>query len=288
MPKFTNMYYSQYESSIESEVLYNSDNSDTRNGMRQSPSHAEFYQYIDRRNKEEEFHKQWQQELREREDLAQEVKEQCGMAVKLQDNYVCYIYKPDINETHIPGIKFKITLEYVKLLRKWYFSLGHSRLPDLSKFHIKMKKGTYNPIEPRVLEKVRRTKSLLEIFVHRLTVIYQAIDKVEETYKDIEFQINEALTKVKVLLKEKGWPKSLEKMNSKDIIVVELTLDENIEVENLEYELIYNIVVSKEVKKMCIDTLEEKLRTFFDLPLMEAFQVFLNGGTTIENESFDE
>ena len=282
------MYYSHYESSIGSEVPYDSDNSDTRNRLYQSPSQAEFYQYIDRRNDEEEFHKLWQRDLRERADLAQKVEEQCGMAVELQDYRVCYIYEPDINETHIPGIKFKIALEYVKLLRRWYFSLGHSRLPDLLKFHITMEMGTYDPIGPQVLEKVRRTKSLLEIFVHRLTYIYQVIDNVKETYKDIEFQVSESLTKVKVLLKEKGWPKSLEKFSSEDIIVMELELDETIEVENLEYELIYNTVLSKEANKMYIDMLEEKLRMFFDLPLMEAFQVFLNGETTIENESFHE
>ena len=282
------MYYSHCESSVESEVPYDSDNSDTRNRLHQSPSQAEFYQYINHRNDEEEFHKLWEHELRERADLAQEVKEQCGMAVELQDNLVCYIYKPDINETHIPGIKFKITLEYVKLLRKWYFSLGHSRLPDLPNFRIKMENGTYNPIGPQVLKNVRRIKSLLEIFVHRLTFIYQAIDEMIETYKDIEFQVNEPLTKVKVCLKEKEWPRSLERMSSEDIIVIELTLDENIEVKDLEYELIYNAVVSKEAKKMCIDTLEEKLRKFFDLPLIEAFQVFLNGEITIENENFDE
>ena len=279
MSKFTNMYYSQYESSLGTEVHYDSDNSDTRNVLHRSPAQAEFYRYIDRRNDEEELHKTWRNELHECADLAREVEEQCDMAVKLRDNRVCYTYKPAANETHIPGIKFKITLEYVKLLRKWYVSLGHSRLPDFLMFCIKMKKGTYDPIGARILKKVRRTKNLLEIFVRRLSFIYQAIDKVKETYKDIEFQINEPLTKVEVLLKEKGWPKSLEKMNSDDIIVVELALDENLEVENLDYELIYNRVASKEAKKMYIDTLEEKLRTFFDLPLMEAFQVFLNDGT---------
>lgn len=279
------MYYAQYANSIESEVYYDSDDSDTRNRLHRSPSQAEFYRYIDCRNDEEELHKTWQHELRECADLAQMVKEQCEMAVKLQDNRVCYTYKPAVNETHIPGVKFKITLEYVKLLRKWYVSLGHSRLPDLPMFRIKMERGTYDPIGPRVLKKVRRTKSLLAIFVHRLTFIYRAIDKVKETNKDIEFQINKSLTKVEVLLKEKGWPKSLEKMHSGDIIVVELALDENLEVENLDYELTYSGAVSKEAKKMYIDTLEEKLRTFFDLPLMEAFQVFLNEETTIENES---
>ena len=284
MPKFTNMYYSHYESSTESEVPYDSDNSDTRRKLHQSPSQAEFYNYINCRNDAEELHKAWQHELCESAALEQEVKEKCGMAVKLQDNRVCYIYKPTISETHIPGIKFKITLEYDKLSRKWYVSSGHSRLPDLPKFHIKMETGVYNPIGTWVLRKVRSTKSLLEIFVHRLTFIYQAIDKVKETYKDIEFQINESLTNVKVLLKEKGWPKGLKQMNSEDIIVVALALDKNIEVKNLEYELIYSTVESKEAKKVYINTLEEKLRTFFDLPLMEAFQVFLNGGTTIENE----
>ncbi|XP_006568028.1 mediator of RNA polymerase II transcription subunit 15 isoform X1 [Apis mellifera] len=140
MSKLTNMYYSQYESSIESEAAYDSDNSDTYKILTKSPSHAQFYKYIERRNDEELLHESWKFTIREQINLATEIKEQCGMEVNLTDNQVCYIYKPGIDETHIPGIKFKITFVYIKLLRKWYISLGHSRLPDVITLENKVKR----------------------------------------------------------------------------------------------------------------------------------------------------
>lgn len=283
MSKLTNMYYSQYESSIESEAAYDSDNSDTHEILIKSPSHAQFYKYIERRNDEELLHESWKFTIREQINLATEIKEQCGMEVNLTDNQVCYIYKPGIDETHIPGIKFKITFIYIKLLRKWYISLGHSRLPDVITLENKVKRGTYNPTTPNILKMIRKIKNSLKIFVQRLEYICKMIEDVKEIHKDTEFEVNKSLTNIKIMLKENAWPKFIEKTSPQDIIILEIVLDVDFKTDNLSYEYIHKNNVLTQQKEICITKLEKKLKIFFDFPLVEAFKLFMD-----ENFSLDE
>ncbi|XP_076183369.1 uncharacterized protein LOC143155032 [Ptiloglossa arizonensis] len=276
MKRLTNRYYSQYESSIESEPFYDSDNVDTHKRLMESSSEVTFWQYIEHRNNEELLHKYWKLRLRKQTNLAKEIKERCGMAVNLADNRVQYIYKPVINGTPVKDIKFKITFIYIKLIRRWFISLGHTRLPEVIKLHNKIKRGIYDPLGQKVLKMVREVKFLLKIFVHRLIYIYEMIDKVKKVYGKIEFQVSQSLTNVKVLLKEKGWPKSIDKTSPADIIILELILNENLEIENLTYEYIISDEVSEEMKKMYNNKLEKKLKTFFNFPLKEGFEMFMN------------
>lgn len=281
MLKLTNMYYSQYDSSIESEAAYDSDNSNTYEILMKSPSQVKFHEYIERRNDEVLLHVSWKHTIRKQANFAKELKEQCGMTVELADNKVCYIYEPDINETHIPGIKFKITFVYVKLLRKWYISLGRSHLPDNITFNINLKRGTYNPTTPNILRMVREIKYLLQIFVQQLELLCEMVENMKETYKDIEFEINTSLTNVKIILKEEAWPKDIEKTSPEDIIILELILDTNFKVDNLSYEYVHSKNALAEQRRICIFKLEKKLEIFFDLTLVEAFKLFMN-----ENNSF--
>ncbi|XP_012142166.1 mediator complex subunit 15 isoform X2 [Megachile rotundata] len=138
MPKLNNMYYSQYASSTESEGGYDSDNEDTYRTLIASPSQAIFYQYIEVRRDEELLHESWKIQLRDHLIDIEDIKKKCGMAVHLSDDRVCYIYKPAIDDPIIPGIKFKLALRYIKLLRKWYISLGYSRFPDIMDLRSKM------------------------------------------------------------------------------------------------------------------------------------------------------
>ncbi|XP_031850422.1 uncharacterized protein LOC116435211 isoform X5 [Nomia melanderi] len=120
-----------YASSTESEPMYNSDNADTYEKLIRSPSQAEYVQYINHRKDEESHYELWKQMLCEHSHISLKIKKQCGMTAVLTDDRVRYIYKPDSNNSHIPGIKFKITFIYIKLLRKWYISLGRSRVPNV-------------------------------------------------------------------------------------------------------------------------------------------------------------
>ncbi|XP_076654208.1 uncharacterized protein LOC143359818 [Halictus rubicundus] len=285
MKRLTNMYYSQYDSSFSSEPYYDSDNSGTYKKLLQSPTHTEFLRHIKRRNDEELLHQLWKQDLRKHTNFAKEIKEQCGIAVDLRDNKVSYIYKPVTNDIHIPGIKFKITFSYIKLLRKWYISLGHSRVPNTVNIYNKFKKGTYNPTGIKVLELVRKWKSLLEVYTRKLLYICKLMDETKETYKDLDFEMNESLTNLKVILKENGWPIGLEKISREDVIIVELELDDNLHVANLTYEYVHGCNVSVKERKICIRKLERKLDIFFNFNLMEAFDIFMNGEISSHTES---
>lgn len=287
--RFTNMYYSQYDNSVENEYpFFDSDNPDTYERLMHSPSQSEFNKYIDHRREEELMHEHWKLTLREDVTLAKEIEEKCGVLVSLGDNCVRYVYKPDIDDTPIPGIKFKLVLKYVKLLRKWYISPGYSRLPEVINLDDKISAGTYDPVGAQIIKLVRKVRRLLEIYVNRLIFIFRVMGKVKGTYKDIEFQVNPHLTKVKIMLKEKGWPRNLEKTCPNDIIVLELTLNGDLEVENIDYEYVHRSKLSKVIKQKCLSKLDEKVQVFFDLPLMEAFEIFMNNEISIGNESFQE
>lgn len=276
MPRLTNMYYAQYASSTESEPGYDSDNPDAHKRLMESPSQAEFRKYLERRRSEELLHESWKVKIREKPDLAKKIKEQCGMAVDLKDDRVCYIYKPAIESTIVSGIKFKIKFVYIKLLRKWYFSLGRSRLPDVINIQNKLKNGTYDPIGPKLLAFMQKVKNVLDIFIQRLVYIYKVIDTIKETYKYMEFEVNQSLTEIKAVLKDNEWPKSIKKISHQDCIVVELSLDAKLEVHEVGYKYLYTKRKSTlKDYEMCIKQLEKKLKIFFDYPLIEAFITFM-------------
>ncbi|CAL7946878.1 unnamed protein product [Xylocopa violacea] len=270
------MYYAQFDSSTEEEPFYDSDNPDTYSKLMNSPSQAEFRDYMLRRNYEEYLHKVWMLKLRERKILAKDIKEKCGMAVSLADERVCYIYKPAKDGTCVPGIKFKIKLVYVTLLRKWYISLAGSRLPSIINLDNLLQNGVYDPVGLIILKLVHKVKDILDVFVERLEHIYEVIDSMKELYKDIEFDLNEFLTHIKVILKEKAWPKDIEKTSKEDIIILEIDLNANLKTINLTYEYTHNKNISKEHRKKCIYKLERKLQIFFDLPLKVALETFMH------------
>ncbi|XP_043508635.1 uncharacterized protein LOC122528026 [Frieseomelitta varia] len=287
MSKLTNMYYSQYESSIESEAAYDSDNSDTYEILIRSPSHAKFYKYIEYRNAETFLHESWKSKIHEQANakkIAKNIKEQCGMVINLADNRVCYIYKPIVDETHLPGIKFKITFIYVKLLRKWYISLGRSRLPDIITLDNKLKNGTHDPIGPKILKLICKIKRILDIFIQKLEYVCKMVDHMKGAYKDIRVQLNKSLTNIKIMLCEKAWPKDVKKSSAEDIIILDIMLGDNFETDELSYEYMHKRDISAEQKRMYIFELEKKIKIFFYLPLMEAFGIFMNEKNFSNNE----
>ena len=266
MRRLTNMYYLQYESSIESEGAYDSDNSDIRKILIRSPSHAKLYKYIERRNNENLLHESWKSKIHEQTNLAKNIQDQCGMLIDLADNRVCYIYKPVVDETHLPGIKFKITFVYVKLLRKWYISLGRSRLPDIIILDNKIRNGTYDPTSPKILKLISKIKSILDMFIEKLKYICKMVDHMKEAYKDIGVQVNKSLTNIKIMLCKEAWPKDVKKTSAEDIIILDITLDDNFETDELSYEYMHKKDISTEQKRMYIFGLEKKIKIFFYLP----------------------
>ncbi|XP_078045612.1 uncharacterized protein LOC144474538 [Augochlora pura] len=277
MKRLTNMYYAQYESSTESEPNYDSDNSDTYKKLQQSPSHAEFLSFIERRRDKTVLYECWKQTLRENTNIANEIKEQCGMEVDLRADRVCYVYKPITNNTSIQGIRFKITLVYIKLLRKWYISSARSRVPNVINLRNKIRNGTYQPTGEKILKLVCEWKNLLEIYTGKLIHIYQWIDDMKEIYKDVDFQVTKSCTNLKITLKEKGWPVDVIRMNLNDVIILELILNKDLEVVHLMYEYKYRQEMPREVQTICRQKLQEKCEKFINFNLLEAFDMFMKG-----------
>nr|XP_033323080.1 uncharacterized protein LOC117218643 [Megalopta genalis] len=275
MKRLTTMYYAQYASFTESEPNYDSDNSDTYKKLQQSPSHVEFLSFIQHRRDEKLLHKCWKQKLRENTNFANQVKEQCGMTVDLRANRVCYIYKPVTKNTSIEGIKFKITIVYVELLRKWYISLARSRVPKVIILQNKIKNGTYQPTGEKILKLVREWKNLLEIYTGKLLYIYQWIDDMKGTYKDIDFQLTESCTILKIMLKGKGWPVGVIKIDHDDVIILELVLNDNLNVVDLTYKYKCRQNMSREVETIHRRKLQEKCEKFINFDLLKAFDMFM-------------
>ncbi|XP_017885040.1 uncharacterized protein LOC108627939 [Ceratina calcarata] len=276
-PRLTDIYCTNSRRDVEGDVVYDSSDPETREKLLQSPTHKEFYQYIERREKGEAKYKNWIRKISENPNLAEEVEHQCGMNVYLAKNRVRYSYKPDSTVTHIPGIRYKVTIVYDKFSRKWYISLGHSRLPENVTFSKKrIEKGTYDPIGPSTLRMIQNLKGALHFRAQKIGYVYSLIDNAKEVYKDIEFDVSLCLSKIQITLKEKAWPKDMEKIHSTDIIHLAIEVNDNFHVTNLSYEYANRKGVGLEKRKMCLSKLEQKLNIFSDLPFKEAFYMFMN------------
>ncbi|XP_076277043.1 uncharacterized protein LOC143207431 [Lasioglossum baleicum] len=279
--RLTNMYYSQYDSFMDSEPYYDSDNLDS---LQQSPTHAEYLEYVKCRKDEELNHELWKEKLiSEKRNWANQIEEYCGMSVDLRNDRVCYIYRH--NDNYIPDIKFKITIVYIRLLRKWYISFGRSRVPGTVNIHNKLREGTDNPIGKRVLNLVRKCNSLMEVYSRRLISIYKLINGTKETYKDLEFEMNESLTSLRAEFKGSGWPVDLEKITPDSVLAVELELDVNLSVASFTYEYKCSYNVPAREMKIYLRELEKKLQIFFSSDLKEAFVIFMNGQSSSVTES---
>ena len=87
------------------------------------------------------------------------------------------------------------------------------------------------------------------------------------------------------MLKENAWPKFIEKTSLQDIIILEIVLDVDFKTDNLSYEYILKNNVLAQQKEICITKLEEKLKIFFDFPLMEAFKLFMDENFSLDDKS---
>lgn len=282
MHRLNNIYYSKYESTIESEAWYDSDNSEALEASDRSPFYEEFKQYIERRNDEELMHNAWKQRITEHVNLTNDIESLCGMKVYLANERVKYIYYPTLNEIPIPGFRFKITLVYIKLLRKWYISLGRCLLPDVINIQDKLNSGVYNPIGPKVLKLITKVKDLIDVYMRQYVEIQRFIDHAKENYKDIEVGMDIDMSNVRVVLKDKAWPEYMKHIDASEVLILSLAVDENITVNTLAYEYIHG-KMHQEEKKQQIKILEDKLKLFFHFSLQEAIDKFMKADIVVES-----
>ncbi|XP_043676004.1 uncharacterized protein LOC122632837 [Vespula pensylvanica] len=278
MSNLNNYYYAQYASISESEPNYDSDNPEVFEALKNSPTHIQFINIIEKRRNKELLYEHWKNIIRHESiiELKDQIKKECGMKVQLRDRVVTYIYKPEIDNDG-KYFRFKFVYRYSKILHKWYFSLGCSFLPDILKIKNILKYDIYNPIGPKIIKIMKKMREIIDAFIESYLYIFQIIDYAEKKYPDIAFQVNRNHTNLKMLLMEKTWPKSIKKINTTDIIIVTFTFDKNLEIDIIDFEYLFNEneLVSEDIKKMYINLLWNKLEVFIKLPFYEAFTHFM-------------
>nr|XP_050858826.1 uncharacterized protein LOC127067660 [Vespula vulgaris] len=278
MSNLNNYYYAQYASISESEPNYDSDNPEVFEALKNSPTHIQFINIIEKRRNKELLYEHWKNIIRHESiiEIKDQIKKECGMKVQLRDRVVTYIYKPEIDNDG-KYFRFKFVYRYSKILHKWYFSLGCSFLPDILKIRNVLKYDIHNPIGPKIIKIMKKMREVIDAFIESYLYIFQIIDYAEKKYPDIAFQVNRNHTNLKMLLMEKTWPKSIKKINTTDIIIVTFTFDKNLEIDIIDFEYLFNEneLVSEDIKKMYINLLWNKLEVFIKLPFYEAFTHFM-------------
>ncbi|KAK2584973.1 hypothetical protein KPH14_002560 [Odynerus spinipes] len=278
MSSLNNFYYAQYATSSESEPGYDSDNVEAWEVLKNSPTNAHFVRIIEEINDKRALHDNWKNWLQGDTvaEVKKEIEEECNMKVRLRERKVVYIYRPQLSND-VKLFKFKIALCYNGVLCKWFFSMGYSFLPDALEIQQITKYFTYHPVGPRIRKIIQKIKKMIDAFMESYAYIFKFTEKVEEKYPRIEFEVNQFHTNLRMLLMEKAWPKSIDKISPADMLIINFTFDENLEVDNIDFEYIFSeeSPVSEDTKKMYVDFLWEQLSIFFKLPLYEAFIHFM-------------
>lgn len=270
-----NIYHAQYANERKSELAY-SDNGQIDN--------CDELKYMQQRNKEESLYKKW---LIQRLDLEQTYQKRMkDVLVRSGENFVKYIckYKGNREVLGTEIFEFKITLVYYSFARKWYISQGYSFVPEVIDLEDKLKFGTYHPISEKILDIIYEIQRSIDAYMRHFAIVHQFLYNARRSYKDMQFSINSnAITKIKLTFTENAWPSDIRKSNIRDTIVVELTLNKNIQVCNVTYEYIY-AKASKNTKEN-IDKLKFKLKNFYNFPLEMAFEKFMKEENCIEQEN---
>lgn len=268
MERNHNFYYAQYAYELESNPGYDS------NGGKTCVL----------------FQSEWELDYQDNENAIDQAiphdKLEEDIKVRLGKNYVKFVYKYRGNDVlGVESFRFKITLVYHKTSRKWYISPGYSFVPEVIRLEDKLKFGTFDPVSDEVLRVVHDAKRSINVFMTSLTIVHEFVRDVQRSYKDMQFHVDPTLKKMQLTFSENAWPHGLQKLNFRDTITVELTLNRNLHVCNITYEYAY-IPTSKFLqRKKNINRLKLKLYNFYDFPLQEALEKFMEeeNYTTQEN-----
>lgn len=270
--RLDNLYYAQYAWKLESYAGYDSDNDveETRDVLT--------------RSRQELGDQDRATSQRNVENVASLVEEE-GMKVRLRENYVKFVYEYRGNEVlGIEGFRFKITLVYRGVSRKWYVSPGRSFVPEAICLEDMLKSGTHNPTSEEALHLVRDVRRSIDVFMARLTNVHRFMRDARRSHKDMQFHVDPTVRKMRLIFSENAWPAGLRQLSLKDTIVVKLTLSKNMRVRDIAYEYIC-ACTSEVLRNEYIKKLQFKLHNFYDFPLREAFERFMGEGSYTEQEN---
>lgn len=262
---------------LQNEPGYPSTSREARNVLDSPPKSCEL-KYLEQKNAEKSLHKKW---MIQQVYLEKMFQKKIGEDIKVESsvNRVKFIYKYKTHEVlGETNFQFKIILLYRNLLRKWYLSSGYSFVPEAidlkSKFKT-FKSGTYHPLSTEVLNIIKDVRCEIDVFMARLTTVHQFVEGAKKRHKDMQFFMNAIVTKMKLTFMENAWPNGLLKLSLRDIIVVKLELDKDLQVSNATYEYTYQKPSPIKYVDENLKKLGTKMQYFFDFPLEEAFEKFI-------------
>ncbi|XP_014616348.1 PREDICTED: uncharacterized protein LOC106793683 [Polistes canadensis] len=276
MLKFNNYYYAQYATTCESEPGYDSDSPEVLQSLKNSPTYILSMSILKRREQKKSFYKNWKNRIIKESGLESRIEKKCGMRVKIRSQVVTYIYESELDNNE-KYFKYKIVYRYSKILQKWYFSVGYSFIPDALNIKQIFKHRVDDPISPKVIKIVNKIREAIDAFLEAYSYIFQFIDYAEKKYPDIEFQIDQRLIYLKMLLKDKTWPKNIKKINKTDTIFATFKFDKNLDIDSINFQYLFleDELVSEKIKQIYMDLLRIKFEVFLQLPLYEAFTHFM-------------
>ncbi|XP_015607784.1 uncharacterized protein LOC107273780 isoform X1 [Cephus cinctus] len=272
MKKVDQIYYAVYPSSSESEPYYESDSSEARRRLQQSPTHAKFYKYLREREEMIRLHEVWKDTITD-PGFTESIEASCLMEVRLRDERVEYKYTPAYENGFY---YFRITLVYMKPLRKWILSPGRCRLPGSMSLRGKMKGGTLNPVSERVMRLLHKVRQNIDVYMKRFMYIQRFVDYfIENYFNDGEIGEDLELKELTIVLKEKAWPIGIDKTCWRDIIHLYITLDDDYIAQDVTYKYTHQKKADPVVIHNCKLQLENRIRVFFSYEINEAFKKFM-------------
>lgn len=209
-----------------------------------------------------------------------------SLAVRLQnDKLVKFIYRDNGNEIlGISNFRFKITLVYRSLLRKWYISSGYSFVPEAINLKGRLKSGTYNPVSKEVVDIVYDVRDSIQAYITRLTAVHEFFHNARRSHRDMQFFLHPTLRTLELILSEDTWPSDLPKFGRGDVIVIRLTLDKELRVSDITYEHVFSTVMKK-MENEFRGELHAKLQNFYFHSLTEAFERFMGEASCNEQDN---
>lgn len=203
-------------------------------------------------------------------------KDQGGsLKVHLQKNKIKFVSGYNGNDIlGVTNFKFKVTLVYRHLVRKWYISPGYSFVPEVINLKDKLKSGTHNPVSDEVMNIIYDVRRSIHAYIIRLTAMHEFIRDVRRRHRDMQFYLHPTLLTMELIFSEDAWPTGLRKLDRRDSIVVLLALDKKLWVRDVAYKYKSYSVVRK-MQNEHTKKLQSVLTNFLGFFLKEAFDRFM-------------
>lgn len=227
MRKHTNMYYSQFADTSESEPGYDSDSPEAARALRSMSSRRKFYQLIDKRERDEKLHSQWIEMIdsEDNSNVARKAESESGMSVFLSYERVTYKCYLKIGGRNIKAFPLKIKINYAPISRSWYFAEGISLVPSIINFSVLPRNFT-DPLSRNIIKEIVRIREIVQDHQLRQHYFHSFIAKVENDYLDARVKLDENMENLSITISDKAWPLGVPRTDFRDTIELRFKFDE--------------------------------------------------------------